>query len=201
MARQPGTYAIFNTTEGNIVCRLFERRRPRRCRTSSIWRRANASGRIRSAARKAKTVVRRHDFHRVIPDFMIQGGDPAGTGFGGPGYQFEDETKNRRTSSTRRASWPWRTRGRIQTARNFHHSGANNLAYRQAHHLRRSRGRSGCGGQDHQCAPQSTGQTEQGHRCTISYHRARVEFCTNYVDPEAFLRGRSRTLPMRRKSR
>jgi cyclophilin family peptidyl-prolyl cis-trans isomerase len=35
-------------------------------------------------------------FHRVIPDFMIQGGDPTGTGSGGPGYEFEDEINEHR---------------------------------------------------------------------------------------------------------
>lgn len=43
-------------------------------------------GRMRSEPLYSGTI-----FHRVIPDFMIQGGDPTGTGTGGPGYRFEDE--------------------------------------------------------------------------------------------------------------
>ncbi|MGI9104042.1 MAG: peptidylprolyl isomerase [Terriglobales bacterium] len=94
MARQPGTYAIFDTTEGAIVCRLFEKEAPKT--VQNFIELAEGKREWTHPVTHQKSSNRLYDgtiFHRVIPNFMIQGGDPAGTGFGGPGYRFEDETK------------------------------------------------------------------------------------------------------------
>ncbi len=94
MTRQPGTYATLDTTEGKIVCRLFEKEAPITTKNfidlaegNRPWK-DNVSGKGGSGPLYSGTI-----FHRVIPDFMIQGGDPSGTGMGGPGYKFQDETK------------------------------------------------------------------------------------------------------------
>lgn len=94
MSRQPGTYAIFKTTQGEIVCRLFETEAPKTVKNfidlaegTRDWTHPN--GEKKSGAKLYDGTI----FHRVIPDFMVQGGDPAGNGMGGPGYKFEDETK------------------------------------------------------------------------------------------------------------
>jgi len=94
MARQPGTYAIFETSEGNIVVRLFEKDAPKT--VANFVELAEGKREWTHPVSRKKSSDPLYNgtiFHRVIPDFMIQGGDPAGTGFGGPGYQFEDETK------------------------------------------------------------------------------------------------------------
>src|SRR2546423_5271749 len=94
MARQPGSYAIFNTTEGAIVCRLFEKDAPKT--VANFVELAEGKREWTHPNTRKKTTDRLYDgtvFHRVIPNFMIQGGDPQGTGMGGPGYKFEDETK------------------------------------------------------------------------------------------------------------
>ena len=94
MTRQPGTYAVLDTTEGKIICRLFEKEAPITTKNfidlaegNRAWK-DNVSGKSGSGPLYSGTI-----FHRVIPDFMIQGGDPSGTGMGGPGYKFQDETK------------------------------------------------------------------------------------------------------------
>lgn len=94
MARTTGTYAIFNTSEGTIVCRLFESDAPKT--VANFIELAEGKREWTHPISNKKSSDKLYDgtiLHRVIPDFMIQGGDPAGSGFGGPGYKFEDETK------------------------------------------------------------------------------------------------------------
>jgi peptidyl-prolyl cis-trans isomerase A (cyclophilin A) len=95
MSRPAGTYAIFDTSEGTIVCRLFEKDAPKTVANFVELAEGQREWTHPSTRKKSKDHL--YDgtiFHRVIPDFMIQGGDPQGTGMGGPGYQFEDETKD-----------------------------------------------------------------------------------------------------------
>jgi peptidyl-prolyl cis-trans isomerase A (cyclophilin A) len=94
MSRQPGTYAVFATTEGAVVCRLFEKEAPKT--VANFTELAEGRREWTHPVSREKSSKKLYDgtiFHRVIPDFMIQGGDPAGNGMGGPGYKFEDETK------------------------------------------------------------------------------------------------------------
>lgn len=70
--------ATFDTTKGTIVCELFPAHAPKTVNNFVF---------LANEKFYDGTV-----FHRVIKDFMIQGGDPTGTGRGGPGYKFEDET-------------------------------------------------------------------------------------------------------------
>ena len=91
MARKPGTYAIFKTSEGTIVTELFEKDAPET--VANFIGLAEGSKKWESRSKKGDKLYDGTIFHRVIPDFMIQGGDPEGTGMGGPGYKFADETR------------------------------------------------------------------------------------------------------------
>jgi peptidyl-prolyl cis-trans isomerase A (cyclophilin A) len=76
------TFALFDTTEGTFKIKLFADKAPKTVEN------------FVSLAEGTKTGKPFYDgiiFHRVIPDFMIQGGCPEGSGRGGPGYQFADE--------------------------------------------------------------------------------------------------------------
>lgn len=75
-------YAQFETTEGNFKVRLFDDKTPRTVENFVA---------LAEGAKTGKPFYNGSIFHRVIPNFMIQGGDPTGTGRGGPGYTFADE--------------------------------------------------------------------------------------------------------------
>ncbi|SCY95581.1 peptidylprolyl isomerase [Flavobacterium caeni] len=83
-----GIYAKFNTTKGTILVKLTHDLTPGTVGNFV----ALAEGNLENNAKPQGTPYYNGlKFHRVIPDFMIQGGDPNGTGSGGPGYQFDDE--------------------------------------------------------------------------------------------------------------
>lgn len=89
---KPGLYAIFHTSKGDITCVLFEKEAPKTI--DNFVGLANGTKEWTDPKTGKKVKKRFYDgliFHRVIPNFMIQGGDPEGTGRGGPGYRFEDE--------------------------------------------------------------------------------------------------------------
>ena len=92
MARPAGTYAIFETSLGNIVCKLFEKEAPKT--VENFIGLAEGSKEFLNPMTGKKEKRNYYDgltFHRVIPQFMIQGGCPRGDGRGGPGYSFADE--------------------------------------------------------------------------------------------------------------
>src|SRR6266404_4905390 len=84
--------ATLNTNQGQVVIRLFPYHAPKSVRN---FVELAEGGRQWTDPRTGRaTTAKLYDgtiFHRVIPDFMIQGGDPLGSGRGGPGYKFADE--------------------------------------------------------------------------------------------------------------
>ena len=93
LTRPNGPIVVMDTSMGRITCQFFQRQAPKTVANFI----ALAEGKIdwtdpaTSKKQHNKPLYNGTIFHRVIPDFMIQGGDPAGTGMGDPGYRFEDE--------------------------------------------------------------------------------------------------------------
>ena len=91
-------YATFNTSEGTYVVKLFSKDAPKTVANfvglvtgEKEWKDPKSG-----AKQTGKPLYNGTICHRIIPDFMIQCGDPLGQGVGGPGYQFEDEFQSGR---------------------------------------------------------------------------------------------------------
>ena len=83
-----GIYAKFNTPKGSILVKLTHDKTPGTVGNFVALAEGNLENKSRPQGQPFYDGLK---FHRVIPDFMIQGGCPQGTGTGGPGYKFEDE--------------------------------------------------------------------------------------------------------------
>ena len=91
-------YATFDTTEGQIVVKLFAKDAPETVQNfvglatgEKEWKHPATNERMVGKPLYDGTI-----FHRCIPNFMVQGGDPLGKGTGGPGFQFKDEFQSGR---------------------------------------------------------------------------------------------------------
>ncbi|HKA33310.1 MAG TPA: peptidylprolyl isomerase, partial [Candidatus Binatia bacterium] len=85
-------YATIKTTMGDIVVHLFDDKAPKTVANFVDLATGKKEWTDPKTGQKTnRPLYNGTIFHRVIPDFMIQGGDPLGNGTGGPGYRFEDE--------------------------------------------------------------------------------------------------------------
>jgi len=84
-----GLYADLETSKGNIILELYYEQAP--TTVSNFVALAEGNHPVVDDQHEGKRYYDGLKFHRVIENFMIQGGDPTGTGSGGPGYQFDDE--------------------------------------------------------------------------------------------------------------
>lgn len=85
---QDGLYAKFNTTKGEIIVALEYKKTPGTVGNFVALAEGNMENKVKAQGTPYYDGLK---FHRVIPDFMIQGGCPDGTGAGNPGYKFQDE--------------------------------------------------------------------------------------------------------------
>ena len=85
---QDGLYAKFNTTKGEILVALEYKKTPGTVGNFVALAEGNLENKVKPQGTPYYNGLK---FHRVIPDFMIQGGCPQGSGSGNPGYQFDDE--------------------------------------------------------------------------------------------------------------
>ena len=84
--------ATFHTSAGSFSVKLLPEHAPKTVANFTNLATGKREWRDpRDGQTKSEPLYNGTIFHRVIPDFMIQGGDPKGTGTGGPGYEFEDE--------------------------------------------------------------------------------------------------------------